>query len=663
VAVGSGSSFTVGPISDMKNSGSADSHVIRYRADVDGLRAIAVISVVLFHLFQSAIPGGYLGVDMFFVLSGYLITSIVWREVQQGRFSIARFYDRRIRRIMPALLTVLVVTTAIAILLLLPADLVGYGKSLLATLSFVANIYFWRDTNYFAAAAEFKPLLHLWSLGVEEQFYILFPLMLLLLARWWPRAALPAIAALTAGSLGLNMLAIMHDAGSPAFFLLPTRAWELGLGACLALHSPGIAPRSTTAGVLAVVGALLVVGGILYPPTIFWIVPVAVPTVAGTALLIFSGQHNVPTINRWLQLRPIVFVGLISYSLYLWHWPIIVFARYYLVHDLRPLEIAAALVIMTACAIASWYVVERPFRDKAMPIRAVRFVAAAGTVLLAIVAPLLIRSQGFPHRLSAQAAVINEAVGTNYRCPVADYIVLNGLRACAMNLPSRNPADADVVLLGNSHAQMYAPLWASILSDRAQTGLLIPVNGCLPTVQANISRACIDIARQNLTTILGLPRARTVILGLTWWNDALGLVDRNGRGLDDRDNGALIAALDDLIDQLRGAGKQVVLIGPLAQPGRDIASEMSRELAFGHPVDGPAFMPAPEFERRFGSAIRHFETRGDISFARPDRVQCHAERCEFLLDGHSLFADDNHLAVAELQRFRTVFANAVAVGQ
>jgi peptidoglycan/LPS O-acetylase OafA/YrhL len=153
-------------------------------ADVDGLRAIAVLSVIFFHLSKSVLAGGFLGVDMFFVLSGFLITSIIWREVQLKEFSILRFYDRRMRRILPALLAVLFLTTIASTILLLPADLIGYSRSLVATLTFVANIYFWRDTDYFSRDSQDKPLLHMWSLEVEEQFYIFFPLLLVFLARF-----------------------------------------------------------------------------------------------------------------------------------------------------------------------------------------------------------------------------------------------------------------------------------------------------------------------------------------------------------------------------------------------------------------------------------------------------------------------------------------------
>ncbi len=644
---------------DLKSTGSADSHVIRYRADVDGLRAVAVLAVVFYHFSRTALPGGYLGVDMFFVISGFLITSIIWREVQGREFSIVRFYDRRIRRIMPALLLLLVPVTVAAVVLLLPADLVGYGRSLLATLAFVANIYFWRDTNYFSRAAEEKPLLHLWSLGVEEQFYILFPLLLALLARFWPRGAIPVIATLAVGSFALNVFALMIGADSPAFFLLPTRAWELGLGALLAVLPARAFPRGTVAAVLAAFGAVLVVGGLLHPPQSLPFLPVALPAVVGVGLLIMAGQQGTPMMSRLLTLRPVVFVGLISYSLYLWHWPIIVFGQYYLVREFNLVETLAALVLMFACATASLRFVERPFRSSKMPIRTVRYVALAGVVALAAAAATLLWARGFPGRLSAEAAVINSAVGTNYRCPVSEYIALGASRACLMNLPSRDPKDADVVLLGNSHAQMYAPAWETIITRRRQTGLLVPFNACLPTVQANISVPCLEVARNNLAELAKLQRARTVILGFNWDQSVGGFVDAAGRAVRNDDSRALIAALDDLISRLQQAGKHVVLIGPIAEPGWDVASIVSRQLAFGHPFDRPHFTPVAEFRRRYGSAIQHFEARPDIGFARPDRVQCGAERCDYLLDGHSLFSDHNHVAAPELHRFIDIFEAAL----
>lgn len=638
-----------------ESPGSADSHVIRYRPDIDGLRAVAVLSVIAFHLWPKEFRGGYLGVDIFFVLSGFLITSIIWREIKDGNFSIARFYDRRVRRIMPALMLLLIVVTPLAALLLLPSDLIGYGKSLLATLCFAANFYFWRDTNYFARAAADKPLLHLWSLGVEEQFYILFPLVLALLWWRWPRRAAAAIAAMTLLSLAANILALYLGADSTAFFLLPTRAWELGLGALPALIPPGAKGRALVNDAAAAAGVLLAGYGLLAAPQLAPFMPAALPATVGVTLIIFAGRRTAPLVSRVLQARPLRFVGLVSYSLYLWHWPIIVFAQYYLVRELGPGEAAVALVLMLICAAGSWQFIERPFRRSSMPIRTVRIAAATATALLCACAATFLGAKGLPGRLNPEAALADEAVDTNYRCPISQFILLGASRACLLNLPSRNAADAQVILLGNSHAQMYAPLIARLLAERRQTGLLIPANGCLPTVEVNITAGCIDTARKNLSEVEKLLNAHLVILGLDWAHGPRGLVDAGDRTVDNHDDAALIGALDGLIGDLQGAGKSVVLIGPIAEPGWDVASTLSREMAFGRRNERPLFTPEREFLERYGTAIRHFEERADIRLARPDQVQCTAGRCEYLVGGRPLFADNGHLAQAELGRFRGTF--------
>jgi peptidoglycan/LPS O-acetylase OafA/YrhL len=643
----------------LTSPGSADSHVIRYRPDVDGLRAVAVLSVVAFHLLPRALPGGYLGVDIFFVLSGFLITSIIWREIQEGRFSIARFYDRRVRRIMPALMILLIVVTPLAAAMLLPADLIGYGKSLLATVCFAANFYFWRDTNYFARASEDKPLLHIWSLGVEEQFYILFPLILALLWRRWPRRAIAAIGALTLLSLAANVVALYVGADSTAFFLLPTRAWELGLGSLLALIPSRVGGTSPLNGAAAAAGLLLVGIGLLAAPQTVPFMPAALPATAGVALIVFAGRGAATRVNRALQANPLRWVGLVSYSLYLWHWPIIVFAQYYLVRDLRAGEMAAAVFLMLMCAAVSWRYIERPFRSSSMPIRTVRIAAGLAAVLLSACAGILLGMKGWPGRLNPEAALADQAVDTNYRCPISQFILLGASRACLMNLPSRNAADADVILLGNSHAQMYAPLFAQLLVDRGEKGLLVPANGCLPTVEVNITAGCADTARKNLSEVEKLSNVRLVILGLDWAHGAQGLVDARGGIVDNRADAALIGALDQLIRDLERAGKKVVLIGPIAEPGWDVASTLSREIAFGRRSGRPLYMPEGEFLERYGTAIRHFEARSDLELARPDRVQCKEGRCAYLVDGRPLFSDNGHLAQGELWRFRGVFSAAL----
>jgi peptidoglycan/LPS O-acetylase OafA/YrhL len=640
----------------LENRGAADSHVTAYRPDVDGLRAIAVIGVIAFHLSKAALPGGYFGVDMFFVLSGYLITAIIWREIGLGEFSIVRFYDRRIRRIAPALLLVLAATTVGATLLLLPMDLIGYAKSVLATVAFVANVYFWRDTDYFSRLADEKPLLHMWSLGVEEQFYVLFPLLLFLIARYHRKWVATWITATVLASLLFSAFLVRVGGALPAFYLLPARAWELGVGA-LIVFIPSVRVRWTTsAGLLGLLGATLVAFGLVWGPNVGlpWL-PEAVPVTTGTALLIWSGSAAGPWASRCLSWRPLVFVGLISYSLYLWHWPVIVLLKYYLVRDLGVRDMGAAIALMTVCAVLSWRYVERPFRSTSMPIVKVRYAALGGSMVATAIGVLIIAAQGLPARLNPAAARINAAVGTNYRCAVSDYIYLSQSRACVLDLPSRDPKDADVVLLGNSHAQMYAPVWLDILRGLSLHGLLVPANGCLPTYQVNINPACLELADRNIDAVAHLQRARVVIIGTTW-GDRIPDGDRNAHYTAD---GPLVGGLDRTVDRLLAAGKRVVLIGPIPIPNWDVASVASRDLAFGRSVGRPLFGSQQQFLEQYSASIAHFEARHDIEFVRPDRDLCAAGRCNYIVDGRAVYADDNHLAAAELLRFRPAFNGAL----
>ncbi len=630
-----------------------------YRGDIDGLRAVAVSAVIAYHLSADSLPGGYLGVDIFFVLSGFLITTIIWNDLKKDRFSIRKFYERRIRRIMPALIAVLIPTSVVAVVVLLPADLIGFGRSLLATIVFFPNVYFWRDTNYFARAAEEKPLLHLWSLGVEEQFYVLFPLLLLVIASTWRRHALVLVGALTLASLAVNIALNKFDAANTAFFLLPPRAWELGAGAVLALAPAHALPRGAPAALMSMIGLALVAYALVSPLPLPLSLPAALPAVIGTGLLLWAGMAGLTPIGRGLSHAVFVWLGKISYSLYLWHWPIIVFATYYLVRELNLWEMVAAICLMLALADLSWRYIEQPAR-KRMAFGRVAAASLAGSALAAVLAVVVMQTGGLPGRLPADAAAINAAIGTNYRCPIASYIAFGGSRACAINLPTRDPNDATMVLFGNSHAQMYAPLVESIAREQGKTLLLVPMNACLPTTSVNIDVPCLGLAQRNLQEILRLARVTTVVLGLTWEFPLPGLVDAEGHRSEGSALSALVAGLDDLIARIEATGRRVILIGPIATPGFDVASYLSRQRAFASSVTYPEKTPSAAFDRQFEPAVAHFEARLAERLVRPDKALCDATSCYFVRDGKSLFADSSHLAIAELPRFRSFFAPALS---
>jgi peptidoglycan/LPS O-acetylase OafA/YrhL len=357
---------------------------LRYRPEVDGLRAIAVAPVILFHAGSDWFSGGYVGVDVFFVISGYLITSLLIEDLRRDRFSIARFYERRARRILPALFLVLLCTSVAAWMWMVPAQLEEYARTLVAVVLFVSNVYFWRVDDYFAPAAELNPLLHTWSLAVEEQFYIVFPLLLLLLWRLGAARAFGAIVLLSVMSLMLAEWG-WRQKPVPSFFLLPTRAWELGVGAICAFVLRDSAPRGSTplAGLgLALIGlAVLGFDAETPTPSLYTLAPVA-----GTALVILHARDGTLA-ARLLSVRLLVGLGLISYSAYLWHQPLFAFARVRSLSHPSPGLMLALVLASLGLAYLTWRFVEQPFRRTraAPPSRRAVFIAS-GTAVAAFVA-------------------------------------------------------------------------------------------------------------------------------------------------------------------------------------------------------------------------------------------------------------------------------------
>lgn len=336
---------------------------MHYRPEIDGLRAVAVVLVVFFHAQWRYVSGGFIGVDIFFVLSGYLITSIILRDLHRDRFSFVNFYERRARRILPAMVFVIAATAVVAALFMAPFQIEELSASIAATALFSANVYFWRTINYFGTAAEETPLLHMWSLAVEEQFYIVFPVLLLLL--WWSgrrNLILPAVLAISAVSLVLAEIACRtHPVAN--FYLPVGRVWELGAGAALALIEPSaVSVRRTVGSALAFAGlAMIAVSAVAFDastpsPSLLLSIPVI-----GTLLVVRYARPDVMP-GRLLASAPFVAVGLVSYSFYLWHQPVFAFSRMF------GIEFDSAYVTQITLALLlaafSWRFVEQPFRKR-----------------------------------------------------------------------------------------------------------------------------------------------------------------------------------------------------------------------------------------------------------------------------------------------------------
>lgn len=378
---------------------------MKYRSEIDGLRAIAVIPVILYHAGIKTISGGFVGVDIFFVISGYLITTIILSEMEQNTFSIVNFYERRARRILPALFLVMLVSFPFAWFLLMPSEMKGFSESLAAVSSFSSNILFWKESDYFDTANELKPLLHTWSLAVEEQYYILFPLFLMLMWRYRKRWILSLFMLVAGISLATAQWGA-YNKPSATFYLLPTRGWELAIGAGIAFYF--IYRKETIRTLLShklvdeMLGALgfVMIGCSIFifnKHTPFPSIYTLLPTVGTGLIILFSSSQTM--IGRLLSTKPLVTIGLISYSAYLWHQPIFAFARHLFFSEPGYLVFLCLTILVFLLSYLTWKFVERPFRNKNTFGRKEIFIfAIAGSLAFILVGAIGHLNNGFKQR-------------------------------------------------------------------------------------------------------------------------------------------------------------------------------------------------------------------------------------------------------------------------
>ena len=439
---------------------------LQYRPEIDGLRAIAVLPVILFHAGISGFSGGFVGVDIFFVLSGYLITSILWTDMERGDFTFRNFYERRIRRILPAMVLVIACTLVAGWFWLAPDRYEELGMSAAAALYSVSNFYFYGEAGYFARASETQPLLHTWSLGVEEQFYFLFPVALLALHRRTDRSKAMLVLALVAiASLALCEWLWRRDADAN-FFLIPSRAWELMAGSLCALYlyKREMRGNSWLAGAgLAMIAASIVLfdKNTPFPSTL------ALLPVGGTVLVVLYAQGSNAAV-RLLSLRPLVGIGLISYSAYLWHQPVLAFARLRMIDEPSATVMLGLSLLSLVLAYFSWKYSEQPFRRKPKEGEVRRFsgipAIAAAFVGAAFLSTAILASDGVRQRFEpAKLAMYEE---TSRRPALMDPCKLGygDTEVTACENGERGAGALRIALIGDSHASQ----WTSALADMAK---------------------------------------------------------------------------------------------------------------------------------------------------------------------------------------------------
>ena len=488
-----------------------------YRPDIDGLRAVAVLSVLFYHLHITGFSGGYIGVDVFFVISGYLITSLINSEIQRGSFSLKKFYLRRVRRLAPALIVMLVPVALVAYIVLKPDDLRSFGLSFMLLPVTLQNVVYLAEGEYFRGA-ELKPLLHTWSLSVEEQFYLLWPVILIYLGRFQFKIKLILVGSLIIGSFVFN-LALMSITPKASFFLLPPRAWELGVGCLVAL----LAANEFFCGLLTekIKTLLAFVGLLAVLYSVFWFTSEtpfpgasALIPVVGTSFLLFSEIGSLTGIGKFFSLPLMVRIGLISYPMYLWHWPIISLLRQFQIDSTQPV-IAVTIVFATiVLAEITYRFVESPIRQRRwFPDNYLLLVSSTvGFAFVVLFGMHLWISDGASYRYSpiARSFLTAPMLSQSNRLGFA-FRVLHPKDEVG-TLREDITTDRRILLWGNSHADM----WSGLLMDMTKenkSSLYLNARNCRATTDSDF---CCDKVQQSILDFIVSKRITDVILASTW---------------------------------------------------------------------------------------------------------------------------------------------------
>ena len=675
-----------------------------YRADIDGLRAIAVLSVVFFHANVAPFAGGYVGVDVFFVISGFLISRNIGDEILAGRFSFATFYERRARRILPALFAMLLVTTAFSLFLFSPQEMARYAKSLIAATLGFSNMVFRSQatgSGYFEDGAEPDILLHTWSLGVEEQFYVLLPLLLLLLKRLRPARAWLCLSALAGLSFAWAVWTLQFKPNYTFYVVFP-RAWELLAGSLLALRPTAerVKPVPTWLKETAAVAGLsaILVSVFAYTKSTPFPGTAALLPCLGSCALIWSGEERSDRstmVARLLTLPPVVWLGLVSYSLYLWHWPVIVAERMLDPFAATSVSTVAVIGLSLFCAVLSYRFVEQPFRRKRVLVGRLALFAASGVAVASVIAvgAVTLATHGLPSRFDTRTVAALEgnedrardvipSACLNWRKPLK---TLDDLALC----PIKDGDLRKVAFVGDSHVAQLRPVVDQLVQEGLFGGrsVIFPVSAsCVLSTSMNLVKGpafCPTFMRMARTLIED-DKVDTVLIGFSAWfervSGAVCLTDSSGQCRQVLGSAEVVRRLaEELAEEvreLRSRKKTVILMLPLPRYDRSIPTVQKRLVLYrARHLDGLADALAGDVRRYDFSDTRRIlletaKTAGAVVYD-PRASLCNGDDCSFAIDNLSLYSDDNHLAETQVgvlhdglaAVFRKVYAPSLATAQ
>ena len=639
-----------------------------YLPFIDGLRAVAILAVVAYHAFPRALPGGFAGVDVFFVVSGFLITRFIYHEINERHFSFPSFLVRRARRLLPAAVVCLTLTLAIGYFVLPPAGFQDLGRSLVATVLMYANFFFYRLAGYFSPQASELPLLHTWSLAVEDQFYLTWPLILMLLAPRLPRRyLLTAVVGVMALSLAIAVrMAIVNPEW--AFFMLPSRAWELLLGCTLALvlaartpeWSRTLAELAALVGVAAIFSSFLLLDASSTMPGLD-----AVPVCLGVAIVIASSLQHRTKVERAFSGRLPVFIGRISYSLYLFHWPLLALATHQLDRTLTTAEALAIVAASLGLAVVSWKYVEQPFRahsGRAWGSNRQFIVAgASAAAALVLVGNAIHKQGGWPWRYDGHIGeLLSEMSSRNprrERCDEHDRIFVDDA-FCNVGRPKLASNSYDAALIGDSTADQWAPLLEIAARQNGWAARQVTHGGCafFPGVDLPVkdikTQQCTQYQQQSLRFIEANPGLKLVIVSARWqdWQPRLDR-DLNAPAAARGSAAAAISAYHGLgfedavlrmVKVFRERGIKVHILGPV--PALDFQTRCiikSARVNSNFDACGISAERARASLQSIEEALRRVAA-GDagVSYSLPREFICSSGVCRPVIDGVLVYRKD-----------------------
>lgn len=647
---------------------------MKYRPDIDGLRAVAVLAVLFYHAGFDFFSGGFVGVDVFFVISGFLITKKIADEIAEHKFTLVNFYEKRIRRIFPALFTTIFLTLIIGAWLYDTATFKELGQSATTTTLFVSNIFFWTRSGYFDSPSSLKPLLHMWSLSVEEQFYLGLPLLLVLLFHFFKKQV-RLILGLIAGISFIAVVYILGRDSSAAFFLTPGRIWELLAGSLLAL-SKASDLKSFHRNLLSACGISMILASIvIYSDETLFPGAAAILPVLGSALIIFSGIGGKSWIGKLLSTKPFVFIGKISYSLYLWHWPLLVFARVYLIREMTRLDLAIWFFIIFLISFLSWKMIETPFRSLSfLPKPKIFYLAGTVMALTGIVGVAIHLTSGLPIRFKTeQAIILDEGVWNGERQHWLDCVSEDNFEPCHIGADNPSPV---FILWGDSHAGALAPAVNLSASQAGLSGYIFWRSGCPPLVgidrTTNQNQECSKLNNQTIDFIRDHHEIDTVILHSRWSRSAnttvgkfedrkpVTLVDTEIPANSNLGNEVLFEiGLQRTVAELTDLGLDVVLVSAVPEIGYHVPSLFFVAERTGRDITSLIAPSVEEYQARNEYVITVLQDlagkNSNVQLVDPAAILCDGSICRVVLDSKPLYRDDDHLSTFGAYQIAEIF--------